>query len=71
MMPCVLLIPAALATRLMLQPFTRSLTLSNASDCLLEIVNFNVEGQKYVCAGELVASQALTNVLNYLKMHEV
>ncbi|KAH9957667.1 hypothetical protein BC827DRAFT_1377997 [Russula dissimulans] len=53
----------------MLQPFTRLLTLSNASDCLLEIVNFNVEGQKYVCAGKLVASQALTNVLNYLKMH--
>ncbi|KAH9954799.1 hypothetical protein BC827DRAFT_1379315 [Russula dissimulans] len=55
----------------MLQPFTRSLTLSNASDCLLEIVNFNVEGQQYVCAGEVVALQALTNVLNYLKMHEV
>ncbi|KAH9967814.1 hypothetical protein BC827DRAFT_1168369 [Russula dissimulans] len=34
MMPCVLLIPAALATRLMFQPFTRSLTLSNAGDCL-------------------------------------
>ncbi|KAH9956031.1 hypothetical protein BC827DRAFT_1271230 [Russula dissimulans] len=67
----VLLIPAALATRLMLQPFTRSLTLSYARDCLLEIVNFNVEGQQYVCAGELVALQALTNVLNYLKMHEV
>ncbi|KAH9964650.1 hypothetical protein BC827DRAFT_1154089 [Russula dissimulans] len=70
-MPCVLLNPAALATRLMLQPFTSSLTLSNARDCLLEIVNLNIEGLQYVCAGELVALQALTNVLNYLKMQQV
>ncbi|KAH7106327.1 fatty acid synthase [Auriculariales sp. MPI-PUGE-AT-0066] len=41
------------------------------SDRLLEIVNFNVEGQQYVCAGELVALQALTNVLNYLKIEKV
>jgi hypothetical protein len=30
-----------------------------------------VQGQQYVCAGELVAIQTLTNVLNYLKVHKV
>jgi hypothetical protein len=30
-----------------------------------------VQGQQYVCAGELVALQALTNVLNYLKVQKV
>jgi hypothetical protein len=29
------------------------------------------QGQQYVCAGELVALQALTNVLNYLKVQTV
>ncbi|KAH9962111.1 hypothetical protein BC827DRAFT_225937 [Russula dissimulans] len=38
---------------------------------VLKILNFNVEGQQYVCAGERVALQALMNVLNYLKMQEV
>ncbi|KAF5337910.1 hypothetical protein D9758_013124 [Tetrapyrgos nigripes] len=38
---------------------------------LLEIVNFNVEGQQYVTAGELVALQTMTNVLNYLKVQKV
>jgi len=28
-------------------------------------------GPKYVCAGELVALQALTNVLNYLKVQKI
>ncbi|KAH9953906.1 acyl transferase domain-containing protein, partial [Lactifluus volemus] len=46
-------------------------TISNVRDCLLEIVNFNVEGQQYVCAGELVALKTLTNVLNYLKVQKV
>ncbi|KAI0264369.1 fatty acid synthase [Gloeopeniophorella convolvens] len=46
-------------------------TISTLKDCLLEIVNFNVEGQQYVCAGELVALQALSNVLNYLKIEKV
>ncbi|TFY80295.1 hypothetical protein EWM64_g3715 [Hericium alpestre] len=45
--------------------------ISHHNDCLLEIINFNVEGQQYVCAGELVALQALTNVLNYLKVEKV
>jgi fatty acid synthase subunit alpha len=31
-----------------------------------------VQGQQYVCAGELVALQeALTNVLNYLKVQKI
>ena len=34
---------------------------------LLEIVNFNVEGQQYVCAGELVALHCMTNVLNFVR----
>ena len=29
------------------------------------------QGQQYVCAGELVALQTLTNVLNYLKVEKV
>ncbi|KAG8968299.1 3-oxoacyl-[acyl-carrier-protein] synthase [Tulasnella sp. 419] len=40
-------------------------------EVLLEIVNFNVEGQQYVCAGELIALQTLTNVLNYLKVQKI
>ncbi|KAI0311286.1 acyl transferase domain-containing protein, partial [Amylostereum chailletii] len=46
-------------------------TITQRTGCLLEIVNYNVEGQQYVCAGELVALQALTNVLNYLKIEKV
>ena len=64
--------------------------ISRKMNCLLEIVNFNVEvrhfpppffsfvavfspdgrlkGQQYVCAGELVALETMTNVLNYLKL---
>jgi fatty acid synthase subunit alpha len=30
-----------------------------------------MQGQQYVCAGELVALQALTNVLNYLKVQKI
>ncbi|KAF9648674.1 fatty acid synthase [Thelephora ganbajun] len=45
--------------------------ISRKTNCLLEIVNFNVEGQQYVCAGELVALQTMTNVLNYLKIQKV
>ncbi|KAG5646963.1 hypothetical protein DXG03_001686 [Asterophora parasitica] len=41
------------------------------SGALLEIVNYNVEGQQYVCAGELVALQTMTNVLNYLKVQKI
>ncbi|KAI0360181.1 fatty acid synthase [Trametes cingulata] len=45
--------------------------IAQRTGCLLEIVNFNVEGQQYVCAGELVALQTLTNVLNYLKIEKI
>jgi 3-oxoacyl-ACP reductase-like protein/malonyl CoA-acyl carrier protein transacylase/acyl dehydratase len=38
---------------------------------LCEIVNFNVENQQYVVAGELVALETLSNVLNYLKEKNV
>ncbi|KAF8638240.1 hypothetical protein AX17_002262 [Amanita inopinata Kibby_2008] len=46
-------------------------SISVLTGSLLEIVNYNVEGQQYVCAGELVALQTLTNVLNYLKVQKV
>lgn len=29
------------------------------------------QGQQYVCAGELIALQTMTNVLNYLKMEKI
>ncbi|KAI0635636.1 fatty acid synthase [Trametes polyzona] len=45
--------------------------IAQKTGCLLEIVNFNVEGQQYVCAGELVALQTMTNVLNYLKIEKI
>ncbi|KAJ7067175.1 fatty acid synthase [Mycena amicta] len=46
-------------------------TISTLTGSLLEIVNYNVEGQQYVCAGELVALQTMTNVLNYLKVQKI
>ncbi|GBE88365.1 hypothetical protein SCP_1301800 [Sparassis crispa] len=45
--------------------------IAHRTQCLHEIVNYNVEGQQYVCAGELVALQTMTNVLNYLKIEKV
>ncbi|KAF9490473.1 fatty acid synthetase alpha subunit [Pleurotus eryngii] len=45
--------------------------IASVSGSLLEIVNYNVEGQQYVCAGELVALQTMTNVLNYLKVQKI
>ncbi|EIN09976.1 fatty acid synthase [Punctularia strigosozonata HHB-11173 SS5] len=45
--------------------------IAHRTGCLLEIVNYNVEGQQYVTAGELIALQTLTNVLNYLKVQKV
>lgn len=45
--------------------------ISKRCNVLLEIVNFNVEGQQYVTAGELVALQTLTNVLNFLKVQKI
>jgi fatty acid synthase subunit alpha len=46
-------------------------SISSITGALLEIVNFNVEGQQYVCAGELLALQTMTNVLNYLKVQKI
>ncbi|KAH9856627.1 fatty acid synthase [Lenzites betulinus] len=46
-------------------------SIAQKTGCLLEIVNFNVEGQQYVCAGELVALQTMTNVLNYMKVQKI
>ncbi|KIJ66907.1 hypothetical protein HYDPIDRAFT_174219 [Hydnomerulius pinastri MD-312] len=46
-------------------------TIATSTGNLLEIVNYNVEGQQYVCAGELVALQTMTNVLNYLKVQKI
>ncbi|KAI0350257.1 hypothetical protein OH77DRAFT_1499100 [Trametes cingulata] len=46
--------------------------IAQRTGCLLEIVNFNIEVcQQYVCAGELVALQTLTNILNYLKIEKI
>ena len=38
---------------------------------LILLFTFWFQGQQYVCAGELVALQTLTNVLNYLKVEKV
>ncbi|KAG2057424.1 hypothetical protein BDR06DRAFT_1005063 [Suillus hirtellus] len=38
---------------------------------LQEIINYNIEGQQYVCTGELLALQMMTNVLNYLKVQKI
>ncbi|KAE9396321.1 hypothetical protein BT96DRAFT_996816 [Gymnopus androsaceus JB14] len=46
-------------------------SISQLTGTLLEIVNYNVEGQQYVCAGELVALQTMANVLNYLKVKKI
>ncbi|KAJ3517947.1 hypothetical protein NLJ89_g178 [Agrocybe chaxingu] len=46
-------------------------TIATVTTALLEIVNYNVEGQQYVCAGELVALQTMTNVLNFLKIQKI
>ncbi|CAK5268309.1 unnamed protein product [Mycena citricolor] len=46
-------------------------SIATLTGSLLEIVNYNVEGQQYVCAGELVALQTMTNVLNYLKVQKI
>jgi fatty acid synthase subunit beta, fungi type len=37
----------------------------------LEVVNYNIADQQYVCAGDLRALDTLTAVLNYLKMQSI
>ncbi|GAA6028849.1 hypothetical protein JCM8097_007429 [Rhodosporidiobolus ruineniae] len=46
-------------------------TISRRGNILIEVVNYNVEGQQYVVAGHLVALQSLTNVLNFLKIQKI
>ncbi|KWU43709.1 hypothetical protein RHOSPDRAFT_19103 [Rhodotorula sp. JG-1b] len=46
-------------------------TISRRGNILIEVVNYNVEGQQYVVAGHLVALQSLTNVLNFLKVQKI
>lgn len=38
---------------------------------LLEIVNYNVANQQYVCAGDLRALDCLANVTNYIKQQKI
>lgn len=41
------------------------------TEWLLEIVNYNVENQQYVAAGDLRALDTLTNVLNFIKIQKI
>ncbi|EDO18703.1 hypothetical protein Kpol_1055p60 [Vanderwaltozyma polyspora DSM 70294] len=45
--------------------------ISAKTEWLLEIVNFNVEDQQYVVAGDLRALDTLTNVLNFIKIQKI
>lgn len=38
---------------------------------LIEIVNYNVENQQYVAAGDLRALDTITNVLNFVKLQKI
>ncbi|KAK6458738.1 S-acyl fatty acid synthase thioesterase [Scheffersomyces xylosifermentans] len=44
---------------------------SDKTTWLLEIVNYNVENQQYVTAGDLRALDTLTNVLNVIKLNKI
>lgn len=41
------------------------------NNALLQIVNYNVEGWQYVLAGELIALEVTTQVLNVVKKNKV
>ncbi|SCU77616.1 LAMI_0A01750g1_1 [Lachancea mirantina] len=41
------------------------------TEWLVEIVNYNVENQQYVAAGDLRALDTLTNVLNFIKVQKI
>ncbi|AAS52769.2 AER085Cp [Eremothecium gossypii ATCC 10895] len=41
------------------------------TEWLVEIVNYNVEDQQYVAAGDLRALDTLTNVLNFVKLQKI
>ncbi|RPA81809.1 fatty acid synthase beta subunit dehydratase [Ascobolus immersus RN42] len=46
-------------------------SISNRTAWLLEVVNYNIADQQYVCAGDLRALDTLTTVLNYLKIQSI
>ncbi|KAF7348641.1 Fatty acid synthase subunit alpha [Mycena venus] len=46
-------------------------SIATSTGTLLEIVDYNVEGQQYVCAGELIPLRTMMNVLNYLKVQKI
>ncbi|TIC66451.1 hypothetical protein E3Q02_01872 [Wallemia mellicola] len=46
-------------------------SVSRRTQLLLQIVNFNVDGQQYVCAGHLQALETLTNTLNFMKVKKI
>ncbi|ODV81559.1 S-acyl fatty acid synthase thioesterase [Suhomyces tanzawaensis NRRL Y-17324] len=45
--------------------------ISGKTGWLLEIVNYNVENQQYVAAGDLRGLDTLTNVLNVIKLNKI
>lgn len=46
-------------------------TVDKRTKWLVEIVNYNVENQQYVAAGDLRALDTLTNVLNFIKLQKI
>lgn len=46
-------------------------TIGKKTGWLLEIVNYNVENQQYVAAGDLRGLDTLTNVLNFIKLQKI
>lgn len=46
-------------------------TVGKKTTWLLEIVNYNVENQQYVAAGDLRGLDTLTNVLNFIKLQKI
>lgn len=46
-------------------------TVSRESGRLLQIVNYNVQGQQLVIAGELITLLTMGNVLNYIKIQKI
>ncbi|KAH3899970.1 probable Fatty acid synthase subunit beta [Saccharomycodes ludwigii] len=46
-------------------------TVNKRTTWLLEIVNYNVENQQYVCAGDLRGLDTLGNVLNFIKLQKI
>ncbi len=49
--------------------FETNIRLQFSVDALTDATSF--QGQQYVCAGELLALQTITNVLNFLKQEKI